>query len=53
MPAFVIKLVMGEIGEEFLLSSRRIVPSRLLDSGYVFQFPTLKDALVHELAMEN
>jgi uncharacterized protein (TIGR01777 family) len=51
MPAFVIKLMMGEMGEEFLLSSRRIVPSRLLDSEYEFQFPNLEEALVHERAV--
>lgn len=43
--------MMGEMGEEFLLSSRRIVPSRLLDSEYEFQFPNLEEALVHERAV--
>ncbi len=31
------------------LSSRRIIPSGLLDSGYRFRFPELEAALRHEL----
>ncbi len=50
LPAFVIRWMMGEMGEEFMLSSRRIEPRRLLDSGYLFRFPELEDALRHELA---
>jgi NAD dependent epimerase/dehydratase family enzyme len=48
MPAFVVRMVMGEMGEEFLLSSRRIQPARLLSAGYRFRFPELADALRHE-----
>ncbi len=48
MPAFIVRMVMGEMGEEFLLASRRIHPSRLLAAGYVFRFPKLEDALLHE-----
>jgi NAD dependent epimerase/dehydratase family enzyme len=39
---------MGEMGEEFLLSSRRIQPSKLLAAGYKFQFPELEQAVRHE-----
>ena len=48
MPAFVVRMVMGEMGEEFLLASRRIQPARLLAAGYRFRFPELADALRHE-----
>jgi NAD dependent epimerase/dehydratase family enzyme len=44
MPAFLVRLVMGEMGEEFILSSRRIQPARLLAAGYCFQFPDLDGA---------
>jgi uncharacterized protein len=49
MPAFVVRTIMGEMGEEFLLASRRIQPARLLAAGYCFRFPALADALRHEM----
>jgi NAD dependent epimerase/dehydratase family enzyme len=48
MPAFVARLIMGEMGEEFLLASRRIQPAKLLAAGYRFRFPELADTLRHE-----
>jgi uncharacterized protein len=49
MPAFLVRLVMGEMGEEFLLASRRIQPAKLLAAGYQFRFPELEQALRHEI----
>jgi uncharacterized protein len=51
LPTFIVRLVMGEMGEEFLLSSRRIQPDKLLAAGYRYRFPELEQALQHE--MEN
>ncbi len=48
MPAFLVRLVMGEMGEQFLLASRRIQPARLLAAGYQFRFPGLEQAVRHE-----
>jgi uncharacterized protein len=48
MPAALVRLIMGEMGEEFLLSSRCISPSKLLAAGYQFRFPELAQALQHE-----
>jgi uncharacterized protein (TIGR01777 family) len=48
MPAFIVRLIMGEMGEEFLLASRRLQPSKLLAEGYQFHFANLADALRHE-----
>ncbi len=53
MPAFLVRLVMGEMGEEFILSSRRIQPAKLLAAGYRFRFPELEQALRHEMARLN
>jgi uncharacterized protein (TIGR01777 family) len=50
LPALLVRLTMGEMGQEFMLASRRLAPRRLLDSGYRFRFPALKEALRHELA---
>jgi NAD dependent epimerase/dehydratase family enzyme len=48
MPAFLVRALMGEMGEEFILASRCIQPAKLLAAGYQFQFPRLEDALLHE-----
>jgi uncharacterized protein (TIGR01777 family) len=48
MPAFLVRLMMGEMGEELLLASRRMQPVKLLSAGYRFCFPDIADALHHE-----
>ena len=53
MPALIVRLVMGEMGEEFALASRRAQPAKLLAAGYRFRFPDLADALRHERAAMN
>jgi uncharacterized protein len=53
MPAFLVRLVMGELGEELILASRRIQPTKLLAAGYQFRFPKLEEALQHELDIMN
>lgn len=45
LPAFAAKLVLGEMADELLLSSMRVLPKRLQDAGYQFQHPELEDAL--------
>jgi uncharacterized protein (TIGR01777 family) len=49
MPPFLVRLLTGEMGEEFLLASRRIQPAKLLAAGYQFRFPELEQALRHEM----
>ena len=51
MPAFVVRLAFGEMGEELLLASARMEPARLLSAGYQFRFPRLEDALRHSLRL--
>ena len=53
MPSFIVRLVMGEMGEEFALASRRAQPTKLLAAGYHFRFPELADALRHEQVIMN
>ena len=48
MPAFIVRLLMGEMGEEFVLASRRMQPAKLLAAGYSFRYPDLELALRHE-----
>jgi len=49
VPAFAVRLLLGEMGREALLASARVKPVRLTQSGFVFQFPELEPALRHLL----
>ncbi|MHB8214821.1 MAG: TIGR01777 family oxidoreductase [Candidatus Sulfotelmatobacter sp.] len=45
MPAFAVKAVFGEMGEELLLSSQRVEPGKLISSGYPFRYRDLRKSL--------
>jgi uncharacterized protein len=45
LPAFAARLALGEMADELLLTSQRVVPARLQASGYRFRHQTLEDAL--------
>lgn len=44
VPAFAIKTLMGE-SSELVLYGQKVIPQRLLDEGFTFNFPVLKEAL--------
>ena len=43
-PAFMMKLILGEFGD-VLLKGQRVMPRRLLDAGFAFQYPDIEKAL--------
>ncbi len=43
-PGFVIRTVLGELGQT-LLASQRVVPEKLLQAGFAFRFPAVREAL--------
>ncbi len=45
VPEPVLKLLLGEMAQEMLLSGQRVIPARLQESGYAFQHPLLEEAL--------
>jgi uncharacterized protein (TIGR01777 family) len=45
VPAFAAKLAPGGMSEEMLLGGAPIVPRKLLESGYPFRWPKLREAL--------
>jgi uncharacterized protein (TIGR01777 family) len=49
LPSFAARLAFGEMADEALLSSARVLPARLIESGYSFTFPELESALRHML----
>jgi uncharacterized protein (TIGR01777 family) len=49
LPASIVRLLLRQKGEEFWLNSIRALPSRLLETGYVFFYPKIRQALEHVL----
>jgi uncharacterized protein (TIGR01777 family) len=43
-PGFMVKLVLGEFGS-VILEGQRVIPRRLLENGFVFQYPDIDKAL--------
>ncbi|MDQ1491298.1 MAG: uncharacterized protein QOJ23_3812 [Actinomycetota bacterium] len=53
VPKIGLKLLLGgQMAEEMLLGGQRVLPTRLLDSGYTFAHPELSDALRTALAQK-
>ena len=49
LPTVAAKLAFGEMADEMLLASARVVPAKLQAAGYAFRFPDLEGALRHLL----
>ncbi len=45
LPAFAVKLVFGEMGEDLLLGSQKVEASKLISTGYPFRYRELKGSL--------
>lgn len=45
MPAFMVKMIFGQMGEELWLASQRVKPAKLIESGFQFTHPELGEAL--------
>lgn len=45
VPGPVMRLLVGEMGQELLLNGQRVVPERLLAAGFDFTYPELRSAL--------
>lgn len=44
VPGFMLKLFLGEVAA-VIIRGRRVVPEKMMDAGYQFQYPTLEPAL--------
>lgn len=49
VPPAALRLVMGEMADELVLASARVIPERLRESGYRFRFTSLEETLRHVL----
>lgn len=45
VPGTLVRMKLGEMGDELLLSSKRVLPERLIRAGFRFKFPVLTQAL--------
>lgn len=41
-PAWLLKIIFGQMAEELLLQGQKVVSQRLLEAGFVFEYPDLK-----------
>jgi uncharacterized protein len=53
VPGPLLRLALGEMADGTLLASARVVPTKLLKSGYRFRYPGLETALRHMLGEET
>ncbi len=51
LPAFAVKLALGEMGEELLLASQKVGASKLISSGYPFRYRDLRASLESVMKM--
>jgi hypothetical protein len=52
IPGFALKLMLGEFAQT-LLKGQKVIPKRLLQSGFSFRFPHLKETLKDLLSPQN
>jgi len=48
VPAKIIQVLLGEMGDCLLLKGQRVIPKRLIEEGYQFAYPQCTDALKRE-----
>ena len=53
VPAFVLRLLLGEMADELLLASTRALPRRLLETGFEFRDREISAALASMLARQH
>lgn len=44
MPAFMVKLLFGQMGDDVMLHGQKVMPQRTRESGYRFLYPRIDDA---------
>ena len=53
VPGFMARLALGQMADDLLLTSARVMPNRLSETGYQFQYPSLEPALKHLLQLQK
>jgi len=47
MPSMAVRLLMGQMGEELLLSGVKVLPAKITSQGYEYKYPQLEEALLN------
>lgn len=47
MPAFVLRLLLGEVADELLLTGQKVIPEKITRHGYQFHYPNLSNAIAN------
>lgn len=50
VPEFMVKAIFGEMGEETLLTSEKVIPQKLMEKGFEYNYPFLEHAIKHMLS---
>jgi NAD dependent epimerase/dehydratase family enzyme len=45
VPMFALRLLLGEMAEPLLFHGQKIIPKKLIEAGFKFQYPNLENAL--------
>lgn len=45
MPSVIVRLLMGQMGQELLLEGKRVLPTKISNAGYTFKYTELEGAL--------
>ena len=53
VPPLAAKVMAGEMAKELLLSGQRVLPAQLLEDGFQFHYPSLKEALADLMPREG
>jgi len=49
VPGFMLRILLGEMAGSLLLGGQKVIPEKLLETGYKFRFPKLDEALADVL----
>jgi hypothetical protein len=52
VPAFVLRVLFGELADSALVNGQRVIPKRALELGFTFEYPTIDAALSHLLGRQ-
>ena len=53
VPGLALRAVFGEMAMQTILASQHVIPKKLLEAGFEFQYPELEQALRHCLGREK
>jgi uncharacterized protein len=53
LPAAMVRTILGPMADAALFSNHGVLPDRLVQSGFTYHYPVLKEALSHQLGLNS